>query len=108
MENNTPPSSQTWLGFNEVIGTYNMPREWWIEFFKGHPGAEKFQTQLLYFEEECEILFGAVAAKGDDSWVPTSSSSARGKRSNGFVGKLTNWCAVFHLWEPSIVPLGAV
>ncbi|KAK1321662.1 hypothetical protein QJS10_CPA03g01541 [Acorus calamus] len=69
--------SQTGLGFNEVTETYNMPREWWIEFFKGHLGAEKFQTQPLYFEEE-------FAAKGDDSWVPTSGSSTRGKRSFGW------------------------
>ncbi|KAK1310292.1 hypothetical protein QJS10_CPA08g00087 [Acorus calamus] len=81
--------SQTGLGFNDVTGTYNMPREWWIEFAKGHPGAEKFQTQPLYFEEECDILFGAVAAKGDDSWVPTSGSSAKGKRSFGWSDSTT-------------------
>ncbi|KAK1290580.1 hypothetical protein QJS10_CPB18g00967 [Acorus calamus] len=88
IENNTPPSvrynikkSQTGLGFNEVTGTYSMSRKWWIEFSNGHPGVEKFQTQPLYFEEECDILFGVVAAKGDDSWVPTLDYSAMGKMS---------------------------
>ncbi|KAK1257701.1 hypothetical protein QJS04_geneDACA016281 [Acorus gramineus] len=81
--------SQTGLGFNEVTGTYKMPREWWIEFSKGHPGAKKFQMQPLYFEEELDILFGAAAARGEDSYVPTSGSSARGKRSFGWSDSTT-------------------
>ncbi|KAK1302755.1 hypothetical protein QJS10_CPB12g01723 [Acorus calamus] len=72
---------QTGLGFNEVTGTYDMSHEWWIEFSKGHPGAKKFQAQPLYFEEELDILFGACAAQREDSYIPTSGSSARGKRS---------------------------
>ncbi|KAK1299772.1 hypothetical protein QJS10_CPB13g01027 [Acorus calamus] len=85
MENNTPPSVR--YNYKKVANRARGKRP--IDPNKGHPGAEKFQTQPLYFEEECDILFGAVAAKGDDSWVPTSGSSARGKRSFGWSDSTT-------------------
>ncbi|KAK1293351.1 hypothetical protein QJS10_CPB17g01239 [Acorus calamus] len=37
--------SQTGLGFNEVTGTYDMSREWWIEFSKFlSGGVQKITT----------------------------------------------------------------
>ncbi|KAK1281603.1 hypothetical protein QJS10_CPB22g00529 [Acorus calamus] len=79
MENNTPPTVR--YNTKKVANRARGKRP--SDPTKGHPGAEKFQTQPLYFEEELDILFGVTAARGDDSYVPTGSSSARGKRSFG-------------------------
>ncbi|MQM12213.1 hypothetical protein Taro_045127 [Colocasia esculenta] len=64
--------NQTGIGWDVVRKTYSQTPEWWENFGKTWPGAEKFAQAPLAHECELDALFWDGAALGENLYIPSS------------------------------------
>ncbi|MQL68275.1 hypothetical protein Taro_000549 [Colocasia esculenta] len=63
---------QTRIGWDAIRKTNSQTPEWWENFGKTWPGAEKFAQVPLAHEGDLDALFWEGAALGEDMYIPSS------------------------------------